>query len=182
MSDQVGSLYHVNFIRFANKAEARKFCKSKRYDEHMAGLRSQLASLADDPDRTLHQFNHGAYSATQAEETSAWVQQEIERFRSLKDYFNRVPAEAGYVWVYDNNSYGRAFQKLNLEGADQTHPVFKKYVRDYQVPEKDIGRAFGIWYKGHTGGINDAFKMAYTFSIEKMIPEGTKMFDIRKKK
>lgn len=167
---------------FKSKLAARNFCISKKGADHISYLDGMVESLYDRAKTEPWEVHGHGYPAEPASGIeAAYCSNEANRLRDLRKYFKGESAHPGYKWEYDNERH-EVHQQLDLSNVSPTHPVFLEYVKDQNLDIKDYDEAYELWLKCNTeGGVNNLFKLVYSFKMKELIPDNVKLFDLIKK-
>jgi hypothetical protein len=170
------------YKKFKSKLAARNFCISKKGADHISYLDGMVQSLYDRAKNEKQEVHgHGYPSEAASSIEAAYCSIEADRLRTLRKYFKGEPASLGYKWEYDNDRH-EVHQHIDLTNVSPTHPVFLEYVKEQNLDIKDYDEAYELWLKCNTeGGMNNLFKLAYSFKMKNLIPDKVKLFGLIKK-
>ncbi len=165
----------MNPVIFETRQEAKDWILSPEYDIVTNDLQREVASLIEKA--KTEPWSKGFLSHPdfkESEEIAMYVQSDLDRLQTLKRYFTGSLPLPGYKWIYEDSCNGRAYEQLDLDNVDQSHPVFKDYLIHHSVPVDCIDEAFELWLKmvSPTSTISDLFKGTYNWVAKGIFPDG----------
>lgn len=180
-----------DYVKFNSEQEAKKYCLSKKCQDNISYLDGLSYSLMEKAaTETPVQGGHGYPMEAPSSTEASYVSAEANRLRELRRYFKGEKPRPGYIWKYSTHGLHSIHQEIDTSNLSKKHPVFIDYCKSAgrKLNQDEIDRAYKLWvsqFNQELTGIaamNKIFKLAYHFKMDDLIPEGTKLKEMVKKK
>ena len=168
--------YEYDVKKFKSKKEAKEYCLSKEcsdYIDYLFGLYDTLSELSKT--ETKCSIVQGLRQETYSSHKAAYVMNEAERLRNLRDYFNNKPPKKYYIWEYSTHGNHSVEIKVDLSKLSNNHPLFIDYCVKHKIHKNRLDEAYDIFIKLQRDDLtlNELFK--YNYYWVDFIPDSVKL-------